>query len=164
MFVLAGCGGGDSTGGARDSTGDGGQTGGQTTYALDGVWVIVNGSVLAGETIGVVRIDPSTREVAATIPSDEPASSSSLHYSPRSIAFCNGSVWVGSYAHDGLDRIDPSTMEVEPGEASGHSVTALGCGQGSLWAMSFDGLADFMGRIVVGGITGLSSATVWRYR
>jgi YVTN family beta-propeller protein len=99
---------------------------GNIVAADEGVWAAVGAGT-------VVRIDPATNRVAATVP---------IHGYPDELAVGDGSVWVTSGVDAGADvltRIDPGTNRVVatislPGSYAG----PVAAGGGAVWLVLID--------------------------
>jgi YVTN family beta-propeller protein len=105
-----------------------------------GVWVAVQGS---GGGDRVVRIDPRTNDVVATIP---------VNSSPWDVAVGAGSVWVTGYGETKsgvLQRIDPTTNQVVATitvDPSGHP-GPVAAGGDAVWVNVGDTNSDSLVRI-----------------
>jgi hypothetical protein len=101
--------------------------------ADEGIWVAVCGGPGGPR---VVRLDPATNRVAASVP---------VRGSPFEIAAGEGSVWVtGNSAEDGdvLHRIDPQTNRVVATMAFPRDSTgAIAVGEGAVWLVRSGSLA-----------------------
>ncbi len=128
------------------------------TYAVDvaedAVWVAVGPR-------HIVRIDPATNEVAATI---------DVHHVPVSVAFGEEALWVVTLAERAL-RIEPgtnaATVDVAIGYplamTAGHNAIWISDGRGQLWRVD-PGTAAISQTIPVGrGVVGLcaDAEAVW---
>jgi hypothetical protein len=106
---------------------------GAIVAAEEGVWVAVYGGD-AGDR--VVRIDPDTNQVAASVP---------VQGDPYELAAGEGSVWVtGNSAESGdvLHRIDPRTNRVVATMAFPRdSTAAIAAGEGAAWVVRSASLA-----------------------
>jgi YVTN family beta-propeller protein len=98
--------------------------------ADEGVWATVNRNEKDSE---VVRIDPATNRVTATVP---------VQGNPFEIAAAEGAVWVtGNFADGGdlLHRIDPETNRVVATLSfPGSYAQPLAGGEGSVWLLLTD--------------------------
>jgi YVTN family beta-propeller protein len=103
---------------------------GEIAVADGGVWATINRNEKDSE---VVRIDPATNRVAATVP---------VEGNPFELAAGEGSVWVtGNFADGGdlLHRIDPETNEVVATLSfPGSYAQPLAAGEGSAWLLLTD--------------------------
>ena len=75
----------------------------------------------------VVRLDPSTNRVTATI---------RVGVNPLSVAFDSGSVWVANYGDGTISRIDPDTSQVQSIEVGAHPTHIALDAEGSLWIVT----------------------------
>jgi YVTN family beta-propeller protein len=103
---------------------------GEIVVADSGVWATISRNEKDSE---VVRIDPATNRVAATVP---------VEGNPFEIAAAGDSVWVtGNFADGGdlLHRIDPETNEVVATLSfPGSYAQPLAAGEGSVWLLLTD--------------------------
>src|SRR5262245_61574132 len=91
------------------------------------VWVTAPDLRSDGSRGNLVRIDPDTNEIAATIPIGGPI---------RGVAIGAGSVWVGlpDEGTGRVFRVDPATDEVVDSVRVGVGVGSVVFGEGSVWA------------------------------
>jgi YVTN family beta-propeller protein len=85
----------------------------------DAVWVSDYG------TDTVVRVDPRTNQVAATI--------GGLPHGPTGLAEAAGAVWVACSRADQVARIDPATNQVTAAIPVGHEPVGIAAGFQSVW-------------------------------
>jgi DNA-binding beta-propeller fold protein YncE/tRNA A-37 threonylcarbamoyl transferase component Bud32 len=102
-----------------------------SSIAVDDAWVWVADE--AGNN--VLRVDPKTNEVTATVPVPD---------EPRALAAANGSVWVACAGDGSVVRIDVDTAKVtgEPSPA-GSRPTAIAVGSGQVWVADNEGARLF---------------------
>jgi len=99
----------------------------------DAVWVATN--TLGGPSVGMVlRVDPATMFVVATIPVGSGA---------LDIAAGAGAVWVISARDGTVTRIDPATNSVTTTVPVGVNPGGIGVGAGAVW------VADYLGAALV---------------
>jgi YVTN family beta-propeller protein len=78
----------------------------------------------------VVRIDPSTRQVLASIPTGN---------APSGVATGEGSVWVANSGDGTVSRIDPVANKVTGVIRVGKRPVAIAFGEGAIWVANFLG-------------------------
>jgi YVTN family beta-propeller protein len=84
----------------------------------DGIWVTIE------EDGQVMRIDPATNEVVATIDTGR---------EPRHVGLGFGSVWVTNFGSATISRIDPATNEVIATIEGGFGPEGIGFSDDSVW-------------------------------
>jgi YVTN family beta-propeller protein len=89
------------------------------TAGPDAVWVSDYGSD------SVVRVDPRTNAVAATI--------GGLPHGPAGLIEAAGALWVACSRADQVARIDPATNQMTAAIAVGHEPVGVAAGFGSVW-------------------------------
>lgn len=99
----------------------------------DAVWVASNTLPLPGDGM-VLRVDPTSRSVVATIPVGSGA---------LDIAAGAGAVWVISARDGTVSRIDPATNSVTATVHVGVNPGGIGVGAGAVW------VADYLGAALV---------------
>ena len=77
----------------------------------------------------VLRIDPETDQIAATIP---------VGRVPTDLAVGEGSVWVANEEDGSVSRIDPSTNEVTATIDTGEDADGVAVGEGAVWVSSVE--------------------------
>lgn len=101
-------------------------------YGENSLWVSVtdfdtNGNALAGS---VLRIDPTTGSVQATIPVGRGAYDLDAE---------TGAVWVPLYEDNSVLRIDPATNQIVATVPVAGNPTGVASGAGSVWISAIDG-------------------------
>ncbi len=99
-------------------------------------------AVWAGTGLGVVRIDPATNEITATIPSSQTGTARGLTSTAVAVGetavwvantFVPGSVFKTSRKRGSVSRIDPQTNVVVTTIPVGHEPFAIAAGYGAVW-------------------------------
>lgn len=104
-----------------------------------GTAIVADGAVWTGyadaSTVSVMRVDPGTKAVAATIKvGDAPQ----CQCGPGTLATAQGQIWFAEYAAKRLMRIDPATNAITTSIPIRIRPTDLAIAAGSLWAISYD--------------------------
>jgi YVTN family beta-propeller protein len=86
-----------------------------------------SGAAVASQKDRVVRIDPATRRITASIP---------LGSSPAGIVIAEGSVWVANSGANTVSRIDPVSNKVTGTIPVGKGPSGLAFDNGSIWVVN----------------------------
>jgi len=93
---------------------------GGITVGAGSVWLVTKPSTL-------VRIDPKTNQIVASIP---------LPSGSENPLFADGAVWVSSYEHGELLKVDPASAAVVATIPIGPKPRFLTAGAGSIWTLN----------------------------
>jgi virginiamycin B lyase len=93
---------------------------GGITVGAGSIWLVIKPSTL-------VRIDPSTNAVIASIP---------LPSGSENPLFSDGFVWISSFEHNALLKVDPDSASVVATISIGPKPRFLTTGAGSIWTLN----------------------------
>jgi YVTN family beta-propeller protein len=96
------------------------------------------GAVWVADTTAVLRIDPTTNQIVARIPTGA---------FPADLAVGQDAVWVANQGDGALARIDPNTNQVTATIKVGDFVTSVAVGAGAVWAGATTSAGPVVARI-----------------